>query len=352
MRSFMKKISAPTTLSKRILYIGDHLSSKNGGYPSVAESLAPHLLPELSLRLISRERRRIPRLIDMVFSVLKYGRKEQPVTIDVYSTLNFYYALLCANLCRLLGIKYFCILHGGNLPNRLSANPVLCRSIFGHAAKLVSPSTYLQSEFFKYGYEAIVIPNIIYIDNYKFLERDQIKPRLLWVRAFHATYNPSMAIRLVHSLVDTYPEITMCMVGPDKDGSMEICKNLARELRVDKHIIFKGQLSKAEWRELASNYDLFINTTNFDNMPVSVLEAMALGIPVVSTDAGGLPHLIKHEVTGLLTQTNNIEEMTDAVIKLISNPELTHRISCAGRKQAESFSPNVVKAKWLKLYFN
>ncbi|HRF25454.1 MAG TPA: hypothetical protein PLR98_14875, partial [Chitinophagaceae bacterium] len=120
-----------------ILYIGNHLSSNsNGGYPSVAESLAPHLLPEVQLHLVSRQRNRLRRLAEMLWAVWKYGRQEQPVVIDVYSTLNFYYALLCGMLCRLKNIPYLCILHGGNLPSRLLHNPRLCRYLFGHAHKL------------------------------------------------------------------------------------------------------------------------------------------------------------------------------------------------------------------------
>ncbi|RMH18305.1 MAG: glycosyltransferase family 1 protein, partial [Gammaproteobacteria bacterium] len=125
----------------------------------MAESLAPRLLPEVKLHLVSRRRNRLFRLADMLYAVLRYGRQEQPVLIDVYSTLNFWYAVLSAAFCRIRGLRYFCVLRGGNLPRRLKQNPFLCQVLFGGAEKLIAPSRYLQVAFQEAGYDAVVIPN-------------------------------------------------------------------------------------------------------------------------------------------------------------------------------------------------
>ena len=79
------------------------------------------------------------------------------------------------------------------------------------------------------------------------------------------------------------------MVGPDKDGSLEKTKQYAKEKGVLHRVRFTGGLSKTEWIELSKDYNIFINTTNVDNTPVSVMEAMALGFPVISTNVGGVP---------------------------------------------------------------
>lgn len=336
---------------KIILYIGNHLS-RNGGYPSVAESLAPHLLPEVHLHLVSRRRNRLLRLIEMLWAVWKYGRKEQPVVIDVYSTLNFYYALLCCMLCRLKEIPYLCVLHGGNLPMRLRNSPRLSKYLFRYAHKLIAPSGYLQASFREAGYEAEVIPNFIPIASYPFKKRHQISPRLLWVRAFDKTYHPQMAVRVLYELSKQYPDARLCMVGPDKDGSLEVCQTLAKELEIKDKITFTGRLSKPEWIHLSADYDIFISTTNFDNMPVSVIEAMALGMPVVSTDVGGLPYLIEHERTGLLTPPNDTAAMTEAILRLLGDAELSGKLSLAGRAKAETLSWEAVKPKWLEILAN
>lgn len=333
---------------KTILYIGNHLS-QDGGYPSVAETLAPLLAPQIRLRLVSRKRNRLIRLMDMLSSVVRYGRNKQPVIIDTYSTLNFYYALAVGLLCRWLGVRYCCILHGGNLPARLQRNPRLCKMLFGASMENISPSAYLQEAFRKAGYPSRVIPNFIPIENYPFFLRRQVRPRLLWVRAFDATYNPQMAIRVLQQVAAVYPEAELCMVGPDKDGSQSTCETLAFELGLAERVRFTGRLPKAEWIALSADYDIFINTTNFDNTPVSVIEALALGLPVVSTNVGGMPFLLEHGLNGLLSNPDDVTVLAENIIHLVQRSDLANKLSIEGRKKAETFSLGQVKPLWIAL---
>ena len=147
-----------------------------------------------------------------------------------------------------------------------------------------------------------------------------------------------------------YPDAQLTMVGPDVDGSMEKCKLLSAELGVEQQITFTGKLSKEEWTKLAQEKDIFINTTNYDNLPVSVLEAMALGLPVVSTNVGGIPYIIKDKQNGVLVNPGEVSEMADAILQLIHNEELSTTISLNARKYAEQFDWSIIKVKWQKLF--
>lgn len=289
------------------------------------------------------------RLFEMLWAIWKYGQREQPVVIDVYSTLNFYYALYCSYLCRMLGIRYYCILRGGNLPARLQNSPWLCQHLFVSAAKLIAPSGYLQNAFSVAKLKAEVISNFIPIANYPFKERRYLRPRLLWVRAFDATYNPHMAIRVLHQLSHQYPEATLCMVGPDKDGSMVECQHLAKELDLGNRVRFTGRLPKQEWIEISSEFDIFLNTTNFDNTPVSVLEAMALGFPIISTNVGGIPFVIEHNKNGILVQPQGEIEMCQAISFLANNPEITSQLSINARRSAELYDLQNIRPKWMEI---
>ena len=177
----------------------------------------------------------------------------------------------------------------------------------------------------------------------------EIKPRLLWVRSFSSIYNPRMAIQAFNLLKIHYPETEMCMVGPDKDGSLIECKKLAKDQKSEHKIHFTGLLTNEEWINLSINYDIFISTTNFDNTPVSLMEAMALGLPVISTNVGGIPYLIEDEVTGLLTEKDNHQEMANKVIWIINHPEKAYEIAVNARKKAEQFDWNVIKHRWFSL---
>ena len=139
-------------------------------------------------------------------------------------------------------------------------------------------------------------------------------------------------------------DASLCMVGPDKDGSLNHCKKIATQLNLP--ITFPGLLQKKEWIELSKDYNIFINTTNFDNMPVSVMEAMALGMPVISTNVGGMPFLLDNKENGVLVPANNPEAFVDAIIELCAQPEKVKNLTQNARTKMEGFDWEKVKHRW------
>jgi glycosyltransferase involved in cell wall biosynthesis len=137
------------------------------------------------------------------------------------------------------------------------------------------------------------------------------------------------------------------MVGPDKDGSLESTKKYTEELGLN--VVFTGKLPKEKWLELSHNYDIFINTTHIDNTPISVMEAMAMGLPVISTNVGGIPYLLEDKVDGLLvTDCDNIA-MANSIKYIIENPEIASKIIYSARAKVEFFDWNSVKKLWNNL---
>lgn len=332
---------------KNVLYIGNALSN-SGRTSTTIETLGADLRAFCSVKIASNKSNKIIRLFDMVKLVLANRTKTDYVIIDTYSTSNFYFALIISQLCKILNLKYILILHGGNLEKRLKDNPKLSHSIFNYAHKLVAPSLFLETMFIKNGFSNIIhIPNSIEINKYDFLNRNIDTIKMLWVRSFSSIYNPALAIEVFYKLKSEGINAKLTMVGPDMDGSLQKVKSLSTKNNLK--INFTGKLSKSEWIMLSKDCNIFINTTNFDNTPVSVIEAMALGLPVVSTNVGGMPYLIEDGITGLLVPPNNSEAMIKAIEKLISNPALAATISLNARKQVEAFDWDIVKHQWLKL---
>ena len=199
--------------------------------------------------------------------------------------------------------------------------------------------------FKKEGYVNLTfIPNTLEIDKYPFLLRKELQPKLLWVRAFDTIYNPLLAVKVIEALLEKNIDASLCMVGPEKDGALAECKEIA--LQKNLPITFTGMLKKKEWIALSKEYDIFINTTNFDNTPVSVMEAMALGLPVISTNVGGLPYLIEEDVNGILVSPNNINSFVEAIIDLLSDLEKSQTLAKNARVKVEGFDWEVVKEKW------
>ena len=332
----------------KLLYLGNKLS-KHGFNKTTIETLGIQLGQEGFVVYCASDKKSFTmRLLNMMWSVIRYRKQVSYILIDTYSTKAFWYAFLCSQLARIFQVKYIPILHGGNLPNRLLKNPRLCRMLFVNAYKNVAPSGYLKVAFEKEGYANVVhIPNTIEIAHYEFKQRNQLTPKLLWVRAFASIYNPKMAVKVLFELQKKYPSATLTMVGPDKDGSLQVTKDFAQELGLS--VNFTGKLSKEDWWELASQHDIFINTTHFDNTPISVMEAMALGLPVVTTNVGGIPYLVTHNQNALLVNDDDSNAMVEAISNLLEDNQKAINITKNARLFVEQMDWQIVKEKWNSL---
>lgn len=330
------------------MYIGNKLS-KHGNTTTSIETLGEFLENEgYVLYYASSKKNKMLRFIDMVFTTFKYAHKVDYVLIDTYSTFNFWYAFLISQLCRLLNVKYIAKLHGGNLPYRIKNNPFICDLIFKNAHAITAPSGYLMDSFATRNYSNLIfVPNTIDISKYPYKERTVTVPKLLWVRSFSAIYNPKMAIQVFYELKKEFPDAELCMVGPDKENLMQQCVDFAKQLDVE--VTFTGKLSKEEWISLSKNFTVFINTTHFDNTPVSLLEAMAIGLPVISTNVGGIPFLIENKVHALLVNDGAVSEMADAVKLLMRDEALTLDLIRNSRKMVEGYDWQIVKHFWYDL---
>ena len=332
-----------------ILYIGNKLS-KHGYTPTCIDTLGPQLSNLYEIKMISDKKNKIFRLIDIVYNIVRYRNQTKLILIDTYSTSNFYFALISSALARTFKISYIPILHGGNLPTRIKKSTKLSNFIFKNAFINISPSKYLQEYFKNNGYKVKYIPNNIDLSEYEFKLRENIKPKLLYVRAFHKIYNPFMAIEVFNKLLKKYPDAELCMVGPDKDGTLEEVKDLARSYNILEKIKITGKLAKNEWIELSKEYDIFINTTNFDNQPVSIIEAMSLGFPIISTNAGGLPYLIDNNKTGIIVNKKDISSMLKNIIKILENNHYAKELSTNAREASTEFNWIEIEKKWKNIF--
>jgi glycosyltransferase involved in cell wall biosynthesis len=331
-----------------IIYIGNMLS-KHGSSINFMELLVPKLANTYPIQAASSKKNKLFRLMDMLQLIYRNRHTSKVVFIDTYSTSAFIYAHLAAKVCVYLNLPYVPILHGGNLPEKFNSDTKKVKSFLGNAKSIISPSLYLQDFFTEKGFSVIFIPNFITLDNYAFLERRAVRPKLLWVRAFHKIYNPTLAIETLRIIFERYPKAELCMVGAAKDDSHDEVKELIQKYKLEANVRLTGILPKADWVKLSTQYDIFINTTTIDNMPISVIEAMALGLAVVSTNVGGIPFLIADKKEGLLIRCGDANEMSQAILRLIAQPDQAMELARHARKKVEAFDWAVVEEKWIGL---
>lgn len=332
----------------KILYIGNKLS-KHGNTATSIETLGTFLEKEsFKLYYASSIKNKSLRICHMILMTIFYSKKVNYVLIDTYSTSNFWYTVIISQLCRVFSLKYIPNLRGGDLPNRLKKNSFLCNIVFKNALVNIAPSSYLYNSFVDFGFNNVeYIPNTIELQNYKYEVKTFDFPKILWVRSFSNIYNPILAVKVLIKLKQKYPNAKLCMVGPKKDESFEQTTKFAEAN--DVNVIFTGKLSKEEWINLSFDYNVFLNTTHFDNTPVSVIEAMALGLPIVSTNVGGIPDLLENNKTALLVNDNDLDSMVFQIERLFDEKFLAQNLSENSRKQVENYDWSVVKNQWKML---
>jgi glycosyltransferase involved in cell wall biosynthesis len=194
---------------------------------------------------------------------------------------------------------------------------------------------------------AVEVPNITDLDRFRFRARSTLRPRILVNRNFTPTYNVALAIDAFARIKKARPEATLTLAG---SGPLE------QSLRdqVDRlglsGITFRGAVDNADMADLYDAHDVYVNPTDADNMPISVLECLAAGIPVVSTNVGGIPDLLEHGEDGVLVAPRDPDAMAAAVLSLLDEPAFAERLITAGLQKARAFRWEAVWPKLRRVY--
>ena len=335
-----------------LLLVGNFLSPQ-GGNLTIAEELAQHLEGSGYFIIItSTTRSRFLRLLGMIFTAFFKRTGYQIALISVFSGPAFLWAETVSRLLDLLRKPYILSLHGGDLPAFGRRWPRRVKHLLKRAKAVTAPSRFLQEAMCSYRNDILLVPNPVIIRNYPFRLRSVPKPHLIWLRAFHNIYNPQMAPFVIADLCSSYPEIFLTMIGPDKgDGSLQETQALIEQLCLQKHIQIVPGIPKSEVPGYLGCADILINTTNVDNTPVSMLEAMACGLCVVSTNVGGIPYLLDDGVNGLLVPPNNVMAMVTAVRRILTEPGLATSLSRNAREKAEQYDWKAILPQWEQLVY-
>jgi glycosyltransferase involved in cell wall biosynthesis len=330
-----------------VLIIGNFLSS-SGWTVSVCEELAQRLSASgWDVHTTSDKPARGRRLLDMVSTVVLRRSEYSVATVDVFSGSAFFWAEAVCEALHAVGRPYVLNLHGGSLPEFAQRWPRRVRRLLQSARAVVAPSGYLFEKMAPYRDSMILLPNALDLSRYTQRRRVRPGPCLLWARAFHEIYNPSLAARVVQLLAPAFPDVRLRMLGPDRgDGSRQRFVGVAAELGVSDRIEMLGGVPKSDVPHWMEKADIFLNTTGVDNTPVSVIEALACGMCVVSTNVGGLPFLLHDNENALLVPPADDRAMADAVGRILKEPGLAERLSVNARRLVEQFDWSVVLPQW------
>ena len=280
-------------------------------------------------------------------NLLRDVRKYDVIHIFSASYLSFLIAPTPAILAsKLYGKNIVLNYHSGEAEDHLRRWPRAI-PILKLAQSIAVPSEYLVRVFAKFGLKATAIFNIIELDKFVFRERTQLRPVFLSNRNLEAHYGVDCVLRAFSLVQQQIPEAVLTVVG---DGSQrEPLERLAAELNL-KNTTFTGRVEHDEIHRHYANSDLFLNASRIDNQPLSILEAFACGLPVVTTNAGGIPDIVTDGETGFVVAVDDHQALAARAMKLLSNCNESVTMTLKARAECKKYTWEVVCERWLRLY--
>jgi glycosyltransferase involved in cell wall biosynthesis len=237
--------------------------------------------------------------------------------------------------------------HSGEAPDHLRRS-ALARFVMKRCVdRTVVPSTFLRDVFSSFGIMAEVVPNTVDVSRFAYRARDPLRPRLLSTRNFEPLYNVPCTLKAFSLIQHRYPEATLTLVG---SGSQELpLRALAAKLQL-RNVTFAGRVEPSEVHHYYADADVYVQTSTIDNMPLSMLEAFASGLPVVATRAGGVPAILTDGVHGLLVAPDDDAALARQVMRLLEDPAYARTLAIAARRSCRRYEWSVVADQWLALY--
>jgi L-malate glycosyltransferase len=254
-----------------------------------------------------------------------------------------YPAILAA---RAFGRKSILNYRNGTLEDHLRRFPRAVAQM-ARADRIVTPSGFLVDVYGRHGLPATAIYNVIDSASFPFRVRDPVRPRFFHNRGFETLYNVECTLRAFARIQQAYPHASLRLAH---DGPLRAqMEALTRELKLA-HVEFVGSVDQRRMKELYDDADIYLMSPNYDNMPGSVLECYACGLPLVSTAAGGVPYIVEHDRTGLLVPVGDHVAMADAALRLLQEPGLAAALARAGKAECAKYTSEAVGSAWAAFY--
>jgi glycosyltransferase involved in cell wall biosynthesis len=272
--------------------------------------------------------------------------------VHVYSAS--YWSFLLAPVPAILASEWFgkpVILnyHSGEADDHLATWGLRVHPWLRRVDKIVVPSTYLQNVFARHGYHARVVRNIIDTSSFHYRERSQLEPRLLSNRNLEAHYGIGTTLRAFALLRKQWPQARLTIAGYGSERTR--LEDWVRSEHLD-GVEFVGRVEPEAMPRLYDEADIYVNSSVIDNQPVSILEAFAAGLPVVSTPVGDIPAMLGNQQNGTLVPRDDPEAMATAIAMLLDAPGEAVTMARRARDEAEQYTWSQVRGAWTTLYRN
>lgn len=289
-------------------------------------------------------------IYSIVYCALLFLRLPRFDVVHVFAAAYVSFVIAAAPavlIAKLYGKKVILHYHSGEAEDHLRHWRWTTRPIMWLADTMITPSGFLVDVFAQFGLRARAIFNVIDLNQFHFRERRPFRPVFLTSRLLEPLYNVGCVLRAFSLIQQQYPEARLTVAG---DGWMRPqLEELARDLDL-RNTKFTGRIPFDDMAAVYDAADIYLTATDIDNMPSSITECFTCGLPVVTTDAGGLSYILTTEETGLMVPCGDHEALAASAIRLLVDQELATRIARQAREAALRFTWDAVRGDWVQLY--
>ena len=297
--------------------------------------------------------RRIPYARTVVNQLLYVPGLSRLATYDVVHVFSASYASFLLSpvpamlAARLFNKRVILHYHSGEAEDHLANWGSLVHPWLKLADEIVVPSAYLRDVFAKFGYRARVIPNVVDLGVFDYRERRPLRARLLSTRNLEPYYRVDVIIEAFAQFQAKCPEATLTVAGY---GSEEPRLRAMAAQLTNGGVRFLGKVTPAWMPKLYADSDIYLNASEVDNQPVSILEAFASGLPVISTPTGDIPSMVRHGETGLIVPPEAPHAMARAIADTLDRPERALQMAEQAHNELERFTWKAVRDEWQAVY--
>jgi glycosyltransferase involved in cell wall biosynthesis len=271
------------------------------------------------------------------------------IHIHTFSYAGFFYTIPSVLVGKILQRKIVSTYHGGAAHGFLHKWKLFALPFLNAVDVIITPSGFIKKILREFGVtkKIEIIPNIVDLGSFEYRERNPIRPKLLIARHLEKIYNIECGIRAFQIVKDRFPNAQLKIVGSGSEEKR--LKDLVRELRL-RNVQFIPRVEHEEMNLVYAGSDILVNPTTLDNFPVNCVEGAASGLPIVSTNVGGIPFIINDGEDGLLVASNDHEDMAKKIIYLLENPKEARRLALNARKVVERRTWEYVRTEYASIF--
>ena len=296
--------------------------------------------------------RALVRLVPYLWNLWNGARRAQVFHVMANSGWSwFLFAAPAILIGKARNIRVVVNYRGGDAGAFLERSGRWVRPVLKRADVVAVPSGFLRDVFRRSGVEAQILPNVVDLNRFRpGLRRKGVNDPvcILVSRNLEPIYDIDTAIRAFALVHKRFPNA--CLVVTGSGPERERLEALTNELGVRNTVTFTGRLDRDQMTECYRRADVALNPSRVDNMPNSILEALASGVPVVTTDVGGVGQIVRNETTALLVPPGEPEPMARALLRILDDAALAGALRSAGLQEVEQYTWSNVRDRLLLLY--